>query len=144
MFPLDRAFIGIDGIEQLGDALGVAGPLEATVRANDSVVRLGAIGLALGSAIGAWVELFLLSRLLDRHLPSLRSPAAALIAPGGAAAVAFVVTAALKLATGDLPAFLAVLVTVGVGGATYVIIAFRAGVREADIVLRPIRRVMWR
>jgi putative peptidoglycan lipid II flippase len=144
MFPLDRAFIGIDGIEQLGDALGVAGPLEATVRANDSVVRLGAIGLALGSAIGAWVELFLLSRLLDRHLPSLRSPAAALIAPGGAAAVAFVVTAALKLATGDLPAFLAVLVTVGVGGATYVIIAFRAGVREADIVLRPMRRVMWR
>ena len=144
MFPLDRAFIGLDGVEQLGDALGLAGPLDSTVRADGSVVRLGAIGLALGSAIGAWVELVLLSRLLDRHLPALRSPAAVLRAPGVAAAIAFVVTAAVKLATGDLPSVFAVLLTVGVGGAAYVIIAFRTGVREADMVLRPVRRIIWR
>ena len=143
-FPLDRAFIGLDGVEQLGDALGLAGPLDSAVRADGSVVRLGAIGLALGSAIGAWVELILLTRLLDRHLPALRSPAAVLLGPGVAAAIAFVVTAALKLATGGLPSVLAVLLTVGVGGTAYVTIAFRTGVREADMVLRPVRRIIWR
>ncbi len=144
MFPLDRAFIGIDGVEQLGEAFGLMGPLEATLRRDESVVRLGAVGLALGSAIGAWVELVLLSRLLNRYLPSLRSPAAALIAPGAAAAIAFAVTAALKLVTADLPTAVAALLTVGIGGFTYVVVAFRTGVREADMVLRPARRVIWR
>ncbi len=144
MFPLDRAFIGIDGVEQLGEAFGLMGPLEATLRRDESVVRLGAVWLALGSAIGAWVELVLLSRLLNRYLPSLRSPAAALIAPGAAAAIAFAVTAALKLVTADLPTAVAALLTVGIGGFTYVVVAFRTGVREADMVLRPARRVIWR
>ena len=144
MFPLDRAFIGIDGVEQLGEAFGLMGPLEATLRRDESVVRLGAVGLALGSAIGAWVELVLLSRLLNRYLPSLRSPASALIAPGAAAAIAFAVTAALKLVTADLPTAVAALLTVGIGGFTYVVVAFRTGVREADMVLRPARRVIWR
>ncbi len=144
MFPLDRAFIGIDGVEQLGEAFGLMGPLEATLRSDESVVRLGAVGLALGSAIGAWVELVLLSRLLNRYLPSLRSPAAALIAPGTAAAIAFAVTAAIKLVTADLPTVVAALLTVGIGGFTYVVVAFRTGVREADMVLRPARRVIWR
>lgn len=144
MFPLDRAFIGISGVEQLGDAFGLMGPLDAAIRADDSVVRLGAVGLALGSAIGAWVELVLLSRLLDRHLPSLRSPVATLVAPGAAAAVAFAVTAAVKLVAADLPALLAALLTVGIGGFTYVVVAFRTGVREADMVLRPARRIIWR
>ncbi|MDG1878853.1 MAG: hypothetical protein P8I99_15730, partial [Acidimicrobiales bacterium] len=144
MFPLDRAFIGIDGVEQLGEAFGLMGPLEATLRSDESVVRLGAVGLAVGSAIGAWVELVLLSRLLTRYLPSLRSPAAALIAPGTAAAIAFAVTAALKLVTADLPTVVAALLTVGIGGFTYVVVAFRTGVREADMVLRPARRVIWR
>lgn len=144
MFPLDRAFIGIEGVEQLGEAFGLMGPLEATLRSDESVVRLGAVGLALGSALGAWIELVLLSRLLNRYLPSLRSPAAALIAPGVAAAIAFAVTAALKLVTADLPTVVAALLTVGIGGFTYVVVAFRTGVREADMVLRPARRVIWR
>lgn len=144
MFPLDRAFIGPDGVERLADVFTIAGPLAPAVRADDSVVRLGAVGLALGSAIGAWVELTLLSRSLERRLPGLRSPAAALVPPGVAAAIAFVVTALLKLVTHGLPNLFAVAVTVGVGGMTYVVIAFRTGVREADMVLRPARRVIWR
>jgi len=144
MFPLDRAIVGVNGIENLGDALGFAGPLDADIRRDESVVRLGAVGLALGSAIGAWVELFLLSRLVDRRLPSLPRPVRVLVPPGVAAAVAFVITAALKLVVGDLPSILAVLITVGVGGATYVFVAFRTGVKEADMVLRPARRAIWR
>ncbi len=144
MFPLDRAIVGANGVEALGDALGFAGPLEAGVRRDESVVRLGAVGLAIGSAIGAWVELFLLSRLIDRRLPSLPNPARILIPPGVAAAVAFAVTAGMKLLVGDLPSLLAVVLTVGVGGAVYVFVAFRTGVKEADMVLRPARRAIWR
>lgn len=144
MFPLDRAFIAAGGVEQLGDALGLAGPLDEALRADGSVVRLGAVGLALGSAVGAWIELVLLARLLDRRLPGLRSPAAALLPPGLAAAVAFVITALLKLVTAGFPPIVAATLTVGVGGFTYVVICFRTGVREADMVLRPARRIIWR
>ena len=144
MFPLDRAFIGVDGVEQLGDAFGFAGPLDPEARADTSLVRLGAVGLAIGSAVGAWVELFLLSRLLERRLPGLRSPAGTLVNPGLAAAIAFAVTALVKLLAADLPALLAAVLTVGIGGFTYVVVAFRTGVRESDMVLRPVRRAMWR
>lgn len=144
MFPLDRAFIGPDGVQGLVDAITVTGPLDPMVRAERSVVRLGAVGLAIGSCIGAWIELLMLARLLDRRLPALRSPAAALVPPGVAAAAGFVVTAFAKLVGGDLPALLAVGLTAGIGGFTYVVVAFRTGVRESEMILRPIRRAIWR
>ncbi|MEM9468335.1 MAG: murein biosynthesis integral membrane protein MurJ [Actinomycetota bacterium] len=144
MFPLDRAFIGPDGVQQLGDALAFAGPLEPALRADESVVRLGAIGLAIGSAIGAWLELFLLSRLLDRRLPQLRPPSTALRPPALAAALAFAITAAVKLVTTGVPDLVAAALTIGIGGFLYVVVCFRTGVREADMVLRPTRRVLWR
>ena len=144
MFPLDRAFIGADGVEQLGDAFAFAGPLEAAVRADDSVVRLGAVGLAIGSAIGAWLELFLLSRLLDRRLPRLQPPSAVLAPPALAASVAFATTALIKFATTGLPDIAAAALTIGIGGFLYVVMCFRTGVHEADMVLRPTRKVIWR
>ncbi|HAI63504.1 MAG TPA: murein biosynthesis integral membrane protein MurJ, partial [Acidimicrobiaceae bacterium] len=39
MFPLDRAFIGADGIEALGDTIGLAGPLDTDQRTDESLVR---------------------------------------------------------------------------------------------------------
>ena len=144
MFPLDRAFIGADGIEALGDTIGLAGPLDTDQRTDDSLVRLGAVGLAIGSAIGAWVELMLLARLLDRRLPALRRPSSALWPPTISASIAFAVTAAMNLLTGSLPSLVAVVLTVGVGGFVYVVACFRTGVREADMVLRPARRAIWR
>ncbi len=144
MFPLDRAWIGIDGIEGLGDALGLHGPLDAEIRSDESIVRLGAIGLAIGSAIGAWVELALLTSLSRRRLPGLRSPLTTLRPAALAASVAFAVTAGMKLVAGDLPIILSVVAIVGVGGMVYVVAAFRTGVKEADMVLRPARKIIWR
>jgi putative peptidoglycan lipid II flippase len=144
MFPLDRAWVGVNGIEGLGDTLGLFGPLDVATRGDESTVRIGAIGLAIGSAIGAWIELALLSSLTRRRMPALRSPLATLRPAALAAAVSFAVTAGMKLAVGDLPTFLAVVVIVGVGGIVYVVTAFRTGVKEADMVLRPTRKIMWR
>ncbi len=144
MFPLDRAFIGADGIEGLGDALGPAGPLDAAERSAKTAVRLGAIGLAAGSAIGAWVELFLLRRLVQVRLPRISGVAAALRPPILAAAVAFAVAAGVKFAVDDLVSPLAALLSVGIGGSVYVFAAHRSGVAEADMLLGPVRRLLWR
>ncbi len=53
-------------------------------------------------------------------------------------------TAAVKLATGGLPTAVAAAATIGLGGFLYVVLCFRTGVRESDMVLRPARRVLWR
>lgn len=144
MFPLDRAFIGADGIEGLGDALMPAGPLDAETRSAKTVVRLGAVGLAAGSAVGAWVELFWLRRLVRKRLPAMIGSVRALGPPALAAAVGFAAAAACKLAVDDLASPLAAALTVGVGGFVYVVTAHRSGVAEADMLLRPTRRLLWR
>jgi len=144
MFPLDRVSISLGHVQNLGDAFGFAGPLAPSIRQDESIVRMGAVGLAIGSAVGAWIEFLLLSRLTTRHLANLRSPLRTLVAPGVAAALAFLATAGAKLLVGDLPLLVSTLVLVGVGGVTYVLTAHRTGVQEADMVLRPARRVIWR
>lgn len=144
MFPLDRAFIGADGIEGLGEALRPAGPLDAETRSAETVVRLGAVGLAIGSAVGAWVELFWLRRLVRGRLPWLAGVAGTLRAPAPAAALGFAAAAACKLTVDDLASPLAAALTIGVGGSVYVVAAHRSGVAEADMLLRPVRRALWR
>ena len=52
MFPLDRFVIGPDGIVSPDGGIGF-GPLDELTRALDGPVRLGAVGLAIGSAVGA-------------------------------------------------------------------------------------------
>ncbi len=61
MFTMDRLLV-IDGsITGFGDLEFVFGPLDATVRLNESLpARLGAVGLALGAAVGAYTEFVLL------------------------------------------------------------------------------------
>ncbi|MEZ5165766.1 MAG: murein biosynthesis integral membrane protein MurJ [Acidimicrobiales bacterium] len=143
MFPLDRIVVGPDGLLGLGDAFGLHGPLSETVRALGDV-RLGAVGLALGSAIGSWIELLMLSRLLHRQVPGLADATRSLRPPATAAAVAFVVTAAVKLVVAPLPLLLEAAICGSVAVLTYTIVCFRTGVRDADLVLRPIRRLIWR
>ena len=141
MFPLDRVLVGPDGLLGLGDILAF-GPLDA--RGAGGPVRLGAMGLALGSAVGAWVELTLLSALVGRKVPGITDPRQSLVGPAMAAAGAFVLTAAVKILAAPLPLLLeAALVGVVALGA-YVILCFRTGVRDADLILRPVRRIIWR
>ena len=143
MFPLDRVIVGPDGLVGLG-GLGALGPLDAEVRSLGDTVHLGAVGLAMGSAVGAWVELTLLSSLVRRRLPGLGDPRTSLLAPALAAAGAFVLTAAVKLVAGPLPLFIEAAIVGFVAVAAYAVICFRTGVRDADLLLRPVRRIIWR
>jgi putative peptidoglycan lipid II flippase len=106
--------------------------------------HLGAVGLALGSAVAAWIELGLLAGRTRLAAPGLHSPAGALGSLAVPAALAFVVGAAAKLVVGGLPAVFGAPLALGVSGLVYVAAAFRMGVPEAQLVLGPIRRRLWR
>jgi putative peptidoglycan lipid II flippase len=144
MFPLDRVLVGPDGLIRPDLALGHWAPLPDAVREVDGVARLGAVGIALGSALAAWIELLLLARITRRRATTLRPIGAIVAAPARAAALAFVVTAALKLAVDPLPVLLATPIVVGAATVVYTTACHRTGVTEAEMLLRPARRLMWR
>ena len=139
MFPLDRIVVGPDGLLGAADAIGLAWALPAAERALDDVVRLGAVGLALGSAVAAWTEITLLSRRLGL-LDDARS---ALGAPATAGAVSFVATAALKLLVDGWPVILSAPLVATAAVLVYTVVAHRSGVAEAQLLLQPLRRALW-
>ena len=106
--------------------------------------HLGAVGLALGSAVAAWVELGLLTGRARSAAPGLHSPAGVLGSLAVPAALAFVVGAAAKIVVGGLPAVFGAPLALGVSGLVYVAASFRLDVPEAHLILGPIRRRLWR
>ena len=139
MFPLDRIVVGPDGLLGAADAIGLAWALPAAERALGDVVRLGAVGLALGSAVGAWTEIVLLSQRFGAP-DAVRS---ALAAPAAAAAASFATTAALKLLVDGWPVILSAPVVAAAAVGVYAVVAYRSGVAEAQLLLQPARRIIW-
>ena len=128
MFPLDLlAFAGGGFTTQ-----DVEGP------------HLGAVGLALGSAVASWVEMLLLSRRAKRTLPELSSLKKLFFKIGVPASLAFLLAALLKFLSGSLPALLVAPLIIGISGLFYTLIAFRSGVEESHLVLRPVRKILYR
>tara|TARA_B100000427_G_C15116703_1_gene423963 strand:- start:151 stop:540 length:390 start_codon:yes stop_codon:yes gene_type:complete len=128
MFPLDLlAFAGGGFTTQ-----DVEGP------------HLGAVGLALGSAVASWVEMLLLSRRAKRTLPELTSLKRLFFKIGAPASLAFLLAAFLKFLSGSLPALLVAPSIIGISGLFYTLIAFRSGVEESHLVLRPVRKILYR
>ena len=139
MFPLDRVVVGPDRILSAVDGIGLAWALPEAERALGDVVRLGAVGLALGSAVAAWTEIVMLARRL-RSEEAVRS---ALAAPATAAAVTFAATAALKTLIDSWPLLLSTPVACAFAVGVYTVVAYRRGVPEAHLLLRPVRRALW-
>ena len=66
MFQFDRVAIDNDSFVQVGDIPSFS-PLSEVARSLDTAPQpLGALGLALGSSIAAWVEYFLLRKKVER------------------------------------------------------------------------------
>ena len=139
MFPLDRVVVGPDGLLGAADAFGLAWALPAAERALEDVVRLGAVGLALGSAVAAWTEIVMLSR----RLGAVEAVRSALAATAKAAAVSFAATAALKLLIGEWPLLLSAPLAAACAVLVYTVVALRSGVAEAHLLLQPARRIIW-
>lgn len=139
MFPLDRVVVGADGLLGAADALGLAWALPVAERAAGDVVRLGAVGLALGSAVAAWTELVLLARRARFEAETV----SALTAPATSAALCFASAAALKLAVGNWPVLLAAPLVAAAATAVYAVTAHRSGLEEANLLLHPARKIIW-
>ena len=139
MFPLDRIVVGPDGLLGAADGFGLAWALPAAERALDDVVRLGAVGLALGSAVAAWTEITLLSRRLGLA-GAVRSALGTLATAG---AVSFAATAALKLLVDGWPVILSAPLVATAAVGAYTVVAYRSGVVEAHLLLQPLRRALW-
>ena len=144
MFNLDRVVVTGGHFSGWGDLPGVLGPLSRDVRELEGVVRLGAAGSALGSALAAWIELVLLRRVALAKLGPEVDPLPPMGSLGVASALAFLTGAAVKVPLRELPIFIAAPVTLAVAGLVYCVAAFRTGIGESNLVLGPIRRILWR
>ena len=139
MFPLDRVAAHGGALLTL-DGVGWLGPLNASIRTGSPDPHLGAVGLALGSACAAWLELALLSRRCRRSVDGTSGPTAVMSRLAPATGAAVVVALGVRWATDGLPAIAAAPIGLAVAGCTYVLVASATGVDEADLVIGPLRR----
>ena len=139
MLQFERFGVVGGQVERFGD-LPAFSLLPEEVRQDDAAPqRLGALGLAIGSAVGAWVEYGLLRRRVRRGLTTTRrtpDPIWSLLAPGVAAAL---VGGFLSWALDDLHPLLSAPVVVGAGGVVYVGLAYLRGSPSAADLLKSAR-----
>ena len=143
MLQLDRLAVGgtgFSGVELAGD-LPAWSPLAVAVRSDPgAALRLGAVGLALASTVGAWVELALLRRRVRPRFGAVRLGGGQLGATALAGAGAVAAALALRAAIGGLPAPVALGLTALSAGVLYVAAASRLGVDEASTLVGTVRR----
>lgn len=140
MLQLDRVGVSPDGVALMGD-LPAFSPLPAAMRDSaPDVPRLGALGLALGAAVGAWLEYLLLRRAVGRRIGVTRLGGGDLrrtvlaIAPAAAAGVA------ARPLLDDLPPLVAGPVAAGVLGVVYLAVAWRLRIPGATGLVDAVRR----
>ncbi|HYR10587.1 MAG TPA: murein biosynthesis integral membrane protein MurJ [Longimicrobium sp.] len=106
---------------------------------------LGAVGLALGSGVGAWMEWYLLKRSLRQRI----GPVGAGAGPLGRMFAAAIAGAALAwgmriLLPNDLPTLITGVLVLGVYGATYFAVAAALGLDQAGAIFRRIKGMLGR
>lgn len=139
MFSLDRLTIGTNGLIS-GDSWISFVPLAEELRAIEGPVRLGALGLAAASALGAWIELLLLAILCQRQLADLPNPLRSLGKPAFAALCSGVLVVTLRLLLPELPLLVAALLVLSTATICYLAIAACIGVQETRPFIRPFVR----
>lgn len=141
MLQFERFGVVARDVEKLGD-LPAFGLLPKSVRADEAAPqRLGAVGLALGSAVAAWIEYALLRGRVRRALHGTRpyrDPAIGLLP---AAILAGVVGATLSFVLDPFHHLLVAPIAIGCAGAAYVALAYWRGSHSAADLLRGARLI---
>ncbi len=101
---------------------------------RNNALRFGAMGITLGSAVAAWVEAVLLWRLADNAIPGV-SPLRPVKALIPALVGAGVVAIAMRFVTDDMWPPLAMILSVGLSGVTYLAICWVTKVKALNVVL---------
>lgn len=138
MLQLDRLQVTGSTIERVGD-LPAFGPVGDSLRSVEGIVHLGAVGLALGASVAAWLELWLLRRRLGPVYGNLGiSAALRRLAPGAIAAG--IIGGVLAWALDGLPALITAGIAIGLAGLVYVGLALAAKSATATSLLGSLRR----
>ncbi len=103
-------------------------------------LSLGALGLACGSAIAAWIELRLLLASLRSEIPELSLPWGESLRTTGIAAAASLPALGLWWYLSAWNALALAPVVLSVFGGAYLALARLAGIEEADVILSRFRR----
>ncbi|HEU4625265.1 MAG TPA: murein biosynthesis integral membrane protein MurJ [Steroidobacteraceae bacterium] len=101
---------------------------------------LGPIGLALGAAVGAWLEWSLLRSRLARRIGTVGAGASELSRMFAAALIAAAAGYAVRLAAPALHPLLAAAVVMGVFGIVYLVVARMLGLAEARVFVDSLKR----
>lgn len=114
------------------------GALPTAGEGGGEVLHLGAVGLALGSAVAAWIEAALLIRVVRRVAPTFRYPLAAMLRLTGLALGAAAVGALVWwwVVEHELPALPGALLVLATVGTTYVALTVVARVPESAALAR--------
>jgi putative peptidoglycan lipid II flippase len=139
MLQFERYGVVEGSVTKLGE-LPAFGLLPESIREDDMAPqRLGAVGLALGSAVAAWIEYGLLRRRVRRDLRTTRryNDPAVFLAP--AAVAAAVSGGVLTWLLRDLDPLLSAPIVLSVGGMSYVLTAYWRGSASAADLLQTLR-----
>lgn len=140
MVQLDRVALTPEGLAVAGDLPAIA-PIPADARAAlEGAGRLGALGLSLAAAAGAWIEYMVLRRWVCSEVGGVRLGGGELARTAVATAVAAAVALALRPLVGDLPLLLAGPLVVGGAGLAYLAAAWRLRLAEVEALIEPMQR----
>ena len=139
MFQLDRVAIDGNSIMRIGDFPSFS-PLPEFARALDTTPQpLGALGLALGSSLGAWIEYFLLKRRVSDHFHIKRDPHLVrrfFLVPG---LISAILAGTISLLLFDQNAYFVAPVTLVSSGIVYTFISALFGSKAAKEFLQTVR-----
>lgn len=127
MLQLDRVALTPAGLQVVGSLPAVT-PVEQAARAAAAVPRLGALGLTLGAAAGAWVEYVLLRRAVRQRIGPARLGGGVLGGVLAAAVAAGAAATLLRPVTAVLPAIAGAVVALAVAAPVYLAVAASRGV----------------
>jgi len=141
MFPLDRLFISNSALEKVpGSIAGDWGPLSQSLRSLPENPHLGAVGLAIGSAIAAWAEMLFLARKTNKKATLESSPCSPMVKLLPATFSALMISIITRWLLSDANAIINCLVCIPAATLTYIAISNKNGVRESLVLIEGSKR----
>ena len=141
IFPLDRLFISNSTLEKVpGSIVGDWGPLSQSLRSLPENPHLGAVGLAVGSAIAAWVEMVFLARKTNKKVTPESSPYSPMVKLLPATFSALMISIIARWLLSDANAVINCLVCIPAATLAYIAVSSKNGVQESVVLLEGLKR----
>ena len=141
MFPLDRLFISNSALEKVpGSIVGDWGPLSQSLRSLPENPHLGAVGLAVGSAIAAWAEMVFLARKTNKKVTPESSPYSPMVKLLPATFSALMTSIIARWLLSDANAAINCLVCIPAATLAYIAVSSKNGVQESVVLLEGVKR----